>query len=51
MANNFLPLSEKETDDILLIMFEKSHPNAATNRLEIYSRDTVNQRMIFQAES
>lgn len=45
MANNFLPLSEKETDDILLIMFEKSYPNAATNHLEIYSRDTLNQRM------
>lgn len=45
MDNNCLLLSEKETDDILLIVFEKSHPNATTNHLEIYSRDTFNQRM------
>lgn len=31
MANNSPPLSEKKIDDILLMMFEKSHPNAATN--------------------
>lgn len=45
MANNSPPVSEKETDDVLLIMSEKSHPNAATEHLEIYSKDTFNQRM------
>lgn len=45
MASNSLPLSQKETDDILLMMLEKSHPNAATSDVEIFFRDTVNPRM------